>query len=68
MDMVTMLVMQVTTVNVIDVTIVFNGFMTITFKVFALMILVNERFGMQLPFVLVINVTSMFDGLMTIIG
>ncbi len=65
MNVITVLMVQMTVVYVIYVSIVLDGLMTITFVVGTFVILVDQRFGVLLTVVYVIYVSIVLDGLMT---
>ena len=68
MNVITVLMVQMTVVYVIYVSIVLNGLMPITFVMGTFVILVDQRFGVLFTVVYVIYVSIVLDGLMTITG
>ncbi len=61
-----MLVMTMSIVDVIDVSIVFYGLVTVTLGVNTVVVLVNHLFSVLLTIVNMINVTVVLDRLVTI--
>ena len=65
-DVITVLVMTMSIVDVIDVSIVFYGLVTVTLGVNTVVVLVNHLFSVLLTIVNMINVTVVLDRLVTI--
>jgi len=66
--MVTMLMVAVPVVDVVSMPVVFDGFVPVTFGVYAFVVLVDHFFGVLLAVVDVVSVSFVFDGFVPITG
>ena len=67
-NMVTVLMMQMSVVHMIYMSVVLHGFMTVSFVMRPFMIFMNDFFGVVLTVMNVVNVPVVLDGLVTVAG
>ena len=65
-NVISMLVVQVPIVDVVDVSIVLDGFMAVALLMFAVMTFVNESFRVLLTIMNVIDVAVVIDGFVAV--
>ena len=67
-NMVAVLMMEMPIVNVIYMSVMLHGFVTVSFLMRPLMIFMNDLFGVVLTIMNVVNVPVVLDGLMAVAG
>ncbi len=65
-DMITVLVVTMTVMDVVNMIAVLHGFVTISFEMFTLMALMDDFFGVHFAVVYVVDVAFVFNGFVSV--